>query len=66
MGLNIKSFENNDKEENKNGLFDLKAKPNWPYLIFTVVIHLVGLYGFINFPYLSSKMTFLWCKYILI
>lgn len=34
---------------------------NWPYVIFHLISHVIAVYGILTFPYLSHKLTALWC-----
>ncbi|XP_051168162.1 acyl-CoA Delta-9 desaturase-like isoform X1 [Leptopilina boulardi] len=55
--------ETNDdmgKVEKITGLFHFKTKIIWSFFIYLTTVHIIAIYGFITFPYASSKMTFLW------
>ncbi|XP_051154965.1 acyl-CoA Delta-9 desaturase-like [Leptopilina boulardi] len=54
-------------ETNNDKKFSLKEEwnswikhLNWPFTIFHIISHIVALYGFLTFPYLTHKLTAFW------
>lgn len=61
-----KNMTSEEYETMINKPFLQRKDIKWFNLFFLAVLHMVALYGFFTFPYLTKKLTFLWGETILI